>query len=370
MIAHRFLFGHEELERVASRWVEQDMREAQLPRLFRLYYHLRPFIPIAVRQRLQRRRTTDADEHWFLSRRYVNCLGEVAAKTPRPIRVIHPWPDKARSALVVTHDVETAEGLKNVDRIATIEEDTGVRSSWNIVPYKYPLDTGLIRDLKDRGFEIGVHGYNHDGKLFKSKSIFRRRVAKINEAIDQFGAVGFRTPMVHRNLNWMQQLDIRYDSSCFDIDPYQSMPGGVGSIWPFLAGKFVELPYTLPQDHTLLVARVESLLATWQKKVKFIRKYDGMVLMLTHPDYLTRARDLAEYREFLEWAVELPHSWHALPSVVATWWRQRQASRIVTDYRMRTAVAGPAACRARVAEVTGEDGQLQITDGRADRGVA
>src|SRR6185295_6616832 len=120
-----------------------------------------------------------------------------------------------------THDVETAEGFNCVSAIADLEQQLGFRSSWNFVPHKYPIDLGLLRDLRDRGFEIGVHGYNHDGRLFASRTMFDRRAAAINAALKAWGAVGFRAPMVHRNLEWLQALDIEYDASCFDADPYQ-----------------------------------------------------------------------------------------------------------------------------------------------------
>src|SRR4029079_11830143 len=125
---------------------------------------------------------------------------------------------------------------------------------------------------QSRGFEIGIHGYNHDGKLFTSKRIFDSRLPAINAALRDFDAVGFRAPMVHRNLDWMQSLEIEYDASCYDADPYHAMPGGVGAPWPFIAGRFVELPYTLPQDHTLFVALGERDERIWTSKLAFIAK--------------------------------------------------------------------------------------------------
>ena len=34
--------------------------------------------------------------------------------------------------------------------------------------------------LYDNGFEVGVHGLNHDGKLFFSRKIFNERAKRIN----------------------------------------------------------------------------------------------------------------------------------------------------------------------------------------------
>lgn len=92
------------------------------------------------------------------------------------------------------------------------------------------MQTETLNIIRDAGHEIGIHGYNHDGKLYFSKEIFDYRVKYINEAIEKYGAVGFRSPMVHRNLEWLQQLNIEYDASCFDYDPYQPfLPLGIAS---------------------------------------------------------------------------------------------------------------------------------------------
>jgi hypothetical protein len=149
--------------------------------------------------------------------------------------------------------------------------------------------------------------------------------------------------MVHRNLDWQQMLNVEYDASCFDIDPYQAMPGGVGSIWPFIAGKLVELPYTMPQDHTLMVTLGETDDVTWRTKFDYLVKRSGMVLMLTHPDYLDSPERLSLYRSFLENVRERGDYWHDLPQEVARWWRDRDNSQIEGNQ-----IIGPAAERGSI----------------------
>jgi peptidoglycan/xylan/chitin deacetylase (PgdA/CDA1 family) len=239
--------------------------------------------------------------------------------------------------------------MKDIAKIADLEQKLGFRSSWNIVPHKYPVDRGLLRDLQSRGFEIGVHGYNHDGKLFTSRAVFERRVPAINAALQSFGAVGFRAPMVHRNLTWMQSLNIEYDASCFDADPFQAMPGGVGGMWPFIAGRFVELPYTLPQDHTLFIALNERDGRIWDDKFEFIVRHGGMALLITHPDYLNSDDRIDAYRRLLEKARETPGMWQALPREVAAWWRKRDESTLEFDPLDCRWIRGPASGRARIA---------------------
>jgi peptidoglycan/xylan/chitin deacetylase (PgdA/CDA1 family) len=340
-----------------------DARAARLSPAFRTYYRLRSLIPLPVRQLLQRYRPVKQLPDWYLPRQFASALaGAVEAAWDNGIPTIHPWPDGATFAFVPTHDVETADGMRNIVRIANLEEELGFRSSWNIVPHKYPVDRGLLRDLQNRGFEIGIHGYNHDGRLFTSRAVFDCRVPAIKAALEEYGAVGFRAPMVHRHLEWLQSLDIEYDASYFDADPYQAMAGGVGGVWPFIAGRFVELPYTLPQDHTLFVALGERDARIWYDKLDFVAKLSGMALFITHPDYLDSGYRVDAYRRLLARAQELDGMWHALPQQVAAWWRERDQSRMRRQSSGEWQIEGPAARRARAATLKVVRGELAWYD--------
>lgn len=330
-----------------------DINAAQLSWKFKAYYRLRPWIPIPLRHLLQRgrNRSMDAAKDWYLPTafhdQWQRVVSQTIASTPNQ-KVIHPWPDGFRVATVLTHDVETRTGAQLAPALAKLEEEYGFRSAWNFVPYKYKIDDGLLDDLSARGHEIGVHGYNHDGRLFESRRTFEWRKLRINKAIDDFQSTGFRAPMVHRNLSWLQGLNVDYDASCFDVDPYQAMPGGIGSPWPFIAGKFVELPYTLPQDHTLLIALGETTPQVWIDKLEYLRSIAGMALLITHPDYLDTSSRLDVYRQFLQYLRQQTDLWHALPRDVAAWWRRRDQSTIACN---GDGIDGPAAERGRVVAI-------------------
>ncbi|QDS87889.1 hypothetical protein EC9_20720 [Rosistilla ulvae] len=351
-IPFRFAFDGP-LGRVLQQHAVADIAAARLSWKFKAYYRLRPWIPIALRQQLQRgrNRSLDAPADWYLPTRFIHdwrqAVVQTLASTPNQ-RTLHPWPDGFRVGTVLTHDVETRVGAKLAPALASLEEEYGFRSAWNFVPYKYKIDAGLLDDLRGRGHEIGVHGYNHDGRLFESQRTFEWRKQRINQAIEDFQSTGFRAPMVHRNLDWLQGLNVDYDASCFDVDPFQAMPGGIGSPWPFIAGKFVELPYTLPQDHTLLIALGENSPQVWIDKMQHLREIAGMAMLITHPDYLDTAARLNVYRQFLEYLREQTDLWHALPRDVAAWWRQRDQSSISSS---GDSIDGPAADRGRVVAI-------------------
>jgi peptidoglycan/xylan/chitin deacetylase (PgdA/CDA1 family) len=265
---------------------------------------------------------------WPVEDRYVRFQWEIAHQVliaiGQPSLSFQPfWPQGRRYAFVLTHDIETAEGQTFARAVADLEERLGFRSSFNFVPERYDVDIQLMHELRERGFEIGVHGLKHDGKLFSSRSEFMNRCRRINHYLKEFHAVGFRAPFMHRNPEWMQALEVEYDLSFFDTDPYEPMPGGVMSIWPFTIGHFIELPYTLPQDSTLGILLGEKTSRLWLEKLDFIEQYHGLALTLSHPDYLKEESVRRIYVEFLEAVRQREGYWHALPCEVARWWRFR-----------------------------------------------
>jgi hypothetical protein len=322
----------------------------------RLYYMLKPAIPRVLTRGLRRRygshRAGTLHVQWPIEPRYaafqLGVMGHLLRITGHPrLRFLNFWPAGRRYALVLTHDIESGDGQRFVPEVAALEEDLGFRSSFNFVPELYPLDRGLMADLQARGFEVGVHGLRHDGKLFSGREQFMRRATRINGHLRDFGAVGFRAPLTQRQPEWMQALEIEYDASFFDTDPYEPIAGGTMSVWPFELGHFVELPYTLVQDYTLAYILGETTPRIWLEKVAFLRSVHGMALALTHPDYLRAPRAWRIYSDFLRVMSERRDFYHALPAEVARWWRVRGAAGGPEEL--------PAVAAAEVAQVDGAE---------------
>jgi hypothetical protein len=335
----KVLAGEAKLDDLLARTLGEEQfgdRHWTLDGSRQLYYWLKPLIPrslIVKMRRLHKRRVEHADHElgWPVEDRYARFLWSTAGHLldragTEEARFIFFWPRGHSMALVLTHDIETAEGQAFVPFVAELEEELGFRSSFNFVAERYSLDHGLIRDLRARGFEIGVHGLKHDGRLFSSRREFERRAILINQHLHALDAVGFRSPLTHRNPEWMQSLDVEYDLSFFDSDPFEPIPGGTMSLWPFVMGSFVELPYTLAQDFTLTEVVGERSPRIWLEKMDFLSRFFGMALVNTHPDYLQDAARLRLYRDFLGEVRRREDCWHALPRDVARWWRRRGAT--------------------------------------------
>jgi peptidoglycan/xylan/chitin deacetylase (PgdA/CDA1 family) len=235
------------------------------------------------------------------------------------------WPRGHDAALILTHDVESAEGLRAAVALADVEEEHGLRSSFNVVADWYPIDHGILRHLRERGFEIGVHGVHHDRSMFASRESFERQQPAVRQAAADFEAVGFRSPATHRVYDWLGDLPVEYDCSVPHSDPFEPLPGGCCSLWPFFIGDVVELPYTLPQDHTVFTLLRKGSVDLWTRQVEAIEAAHGLAQVLSHPDpgYLADPDKRRLYLEFLTWVSGRERLWTPLPRDVARWWRAR-----------------------------------------------
>lgn len=261
------------------------------------------------------------------------------------------WPNGKRMAFVLTHDIEGPEGLARVRQMAELEMSLGCRSSFNFIPegpYRVPPE--LRAWLSGNGFEVGVHDLHHDGLLYTSREGFREKAKKINRYLKEWDATGFRAGFMFHNLEWQHDLDVLYDASTFDTDPFEPQPDGVGTIFPFWVrherepgaldggqnpdyekapGGYVELPYTLPQDSSLFLLFRERTISTWQQKLGWVASHGGMALVNVHPDTLRypgepqhQRRVTSElYSDFLRHARECygQEFWHVLPRELAAW---------------------------------------------------
>lgn len=290
-----------------------------------LYYSMRPVIPrplqVGLRRVAARKRRGRCTGVWPIDER----AGRVPRDWPG-------WPEGRQFALVLTHDVDTQRGHRRCGDLLELERRLGLRSAFNFVPRRYRVSTHLRETLRRHGFEVGVHGLYHDGKLYASRKIFKQRARLINSYLEQWGAAGFRSPAMHHKLEWLLDLNIVYDASTFDTDPFEPQPDGAKTIFPFIVTDtgsrrcFVELPYTLPQDFTLFILLQESTIDLWKRKLDWIAARGGMALLNTHPDYMCFSGRpgfdeyaMEVYLEFLNYAKKRYKGsfWNALPREVA-----------------------------------------------------
>ena len=314
----------------------------------RFYYTLKPYLPWKVRMTMRR----------LLARRLRRTTADIWPIDPKAsVAPINwpGWPEGKKFAVVLTHDVEGPDGLARCRELAEREQELGFRSSFNFIPEgTYSVTRDLRAWLTNQGFEVGVHDLQHDGRLFSSKIDFSRKAERINHYLHEWQARGFRAGFMLRNLEWLHQLDIQYDCSTFDTDPFEPQPDSAGTIFPFwmpapggngTAGAkpgtkgYVEMPYTLAQDSTLYLLHQENSNAIWREKLDWVASHGGMVLLNVHPDYLhftgkgrgPRPTVLDHYLDLLRYLGSRYAGgyWHVLPHQMATFvhgWQSRRAT--------------------------------------------
>lgn len=303
----------------------------------RFYYAIKPILPRPLRISVRR----------FVAERVARQCGHIWPINPSAAQppVNWPgWPDKKRFAVVLTHDVEGSSGLDRCLELADLEASLGFRSSFNFIPEgSYRVPHTLRQQLIARGFEVGVHDLRHDGSLYRNREEFRRNAERINRYLREWNAVGFRSGFMYHNLEWLQDLEVQYDASTFDTDPFEPQPDGANTIFPFWTSRenepngagYVELPYTLSQDSTLFIILQQPNIEIWTRKLAWIVQHGGMALVNVHPDYLhirpsskSAATILDFYREFLQ-HIRNTHKdsyWHVLPKDVASFVRNHRHS--------------------------------------------
>lgn len=318
----------------------------------RLYYTLKPWMPEAARLVLRRWYS-----HQLRARR--GDVWPVLRGSEIPPRGWAGWPQGKKFAVVLTHDVEGPLGLSRCLELMRLENDLGFRSSFNFIPEgSYVVSEQVRSELRKCGFEVGVHDLHHDGKLYCNYRSFLKHAQRINHYLREWDAVGFRSGFMLRNLDWAHNLNILYEASTFDTDPFEPQPEGAGTIFPFWVARpgslndsgtpsvpaqshlpcasttssrgYVELPYTLVQDSTLFTLLSERQPDIWFKKVDWLAQNGGMVLVNVHPDYtaMNGARNsrweypVQLYRQLLEYLRCRYQGayWHVTAAEMASWY--------------------------------------------------
>jgi glycosyltransferase involved in cell wall biosynthesis/rhamnogalacturonyl hydrolase YesR len=303
----------------------------------RIYYRIKPLIPATLRLSARR---------WLALRKRerVRHVWPISPGSERAPEKWTGWPDGKKFALVLTHDVEGEDGLLRCERLMELETSMGFRSSFNFIPEGgYRVSPALREKLSRNGFEVGVHDLRHDGRLYRTRRQFSQNAIRINEYLRDWGAAGFRSGFMLHNLNWLHGLNIEYDASTFDTDPFEPQPDSRHTIFPFWvptpssgvgtinksrsSGGYVELPYTLPQDSTLFLILREKTPAIWLEKLDWIAHHGGMALLNVHPDYIafngesqtSRTYSVDKYIEFLKYARKRYENvmWQPLPRDLA-----------------------------------------------------
>ncbi|MCZ6485560.1 MAG: polysaccharide deacetylase family protein [Acidobacteria bacterium] len=233
----------------------------------------------------------------------VDFLSDLCGSEPSPFR-------SGPTPVLLSHDLDSPEGLKNVVRkFLELEEKVGARSSSYIVPCGWPIDYGLLDELKDRGHEVGIHGYDHANRTaFCDPDQQRERLEGASELIQRYDIIGYRSPSLLRTPSLLKSLRefYRYDTSIPTSGGLFPVPNnGCSSARPFQIEGIVEIPISLPRDGSLkaLGYSPDESLQFWIRCGEAISRSGGVVVLLTHCEarFSGNAPALDAYRRFLDY---------------------------------------------------------------------
>jgi hypothetical protein len=327
----------------------------------KLYYGIRPLLPVPIRRQMQRFRLRGwADipfPSWPLDRTVENLMERflffsLKAHGLDRIPFIWFWPAGAPGCAIMTHDVEELAGRNFCEKLMDINDAAEIKSSFQIVPeQRYPVPESFLSEMRQRGFEINVHDLNHDGNLYSERETFLHRVQRINEYGKQFRAVGFRSGALYRNLNWYDSLDFSYDLSVPNVGHLEAQQGGCCTVMPFFIGKILQLPLTTTQDYSLFQILQTYSIDLWKKQIDLILEKNGLISFIVHPDYVIEKKSQDTYKSLLAYLAQIRSEgkiWLTLPREVNDWWRQRRQMKLVTS-GAAWRIEGPGNERAKIA---------------------
>jgi glycosyltransferase involved in cell wall biosynthesis len=347
----------------------------------KLYYLARPLMPVDVRKHLQKVRLNGWRDIPFPKWPVDRTVDEVSeqllllalrAEGIDRIPFVWFWPDGAESCAVMTHDVETTAGRNFCSTLMDINDSFGIKASFQVVPERrYDVPTSYLDSIRNRGFEINVQDLNHDGHLFRDRTEFLVRAAKINSYGRDFGAVGFRSAILYRRQEWYDALQFSYDMSVPNVAHLDPQRGGCCTVMPYYVGHILELPVTMTQDYSLFHILDDYSIDLWKLQSELIMQKHGLMNFIVHPDYITEDRERKTYETLLAYLSQLRSKqkvWIPLPREVDQWWRQRSRMKLVR-HGDGWRIEGPGHERAELAYASEKNGQIEYTIDSRQRAV-
>lgn len=234
--------------------------------------------------------------------------------------------------VVLTHDLDTPEGLENLVRLfLPLEERVGARSANYIPARAWDVDLALLDEVAARGHEVGVHGYDHNNRTpYCPQDERDQRLGAARWLVERYGAKGYRAPSLVRTRALLASLPGLLGPGCYDSTipssggPFPAHNNGCATARPFRIGPVTELPLSMPRDANLWFQGYPALeiLRIWKDCAARIAASGGAVVLLTHCERRFSGREplWGAYASFLEWlAADARFAFSTPAAVLETW---------------------------------------------------
>lgn len=226
----------------------------------------------------------------------------------------------------------------NFREIAELEESYGARSTFYVLAlergareYAYPLEdlAQELSTLRDRGWEVGLHGgcdaYRDIDSLVKEKRYLER---VLNQKVTGYRNhyLRFRVP---ETWELLERAGFLYDTTLGYPDCIGFRNGMCHPFRPFNLNHgremaILEIPLVV-MDRTLLLHMRLNPEQAWSRMKRLfdlIERYHGVITVLWHNEFMTGAL-LCLYRKVLEYGRE-KGAWMTGGDEIAAWWRRER----------------------------------------------
>lgn len=217
-----------------------------------------------------------------------------------------------RVPILLTHDVDTARGLKTLPRLLKAEEAQGFRSLTLLVTHRYRWKSGDLLAHHQAGHRFGVHDTTHDNTIaYIAPDQVRARIDQARAALGELGSSAFRAPAFLRSSELYEGLQgrVAFDFSSNDWALAWPHPGD-GTAYPFPVRHkgLVCAPTNMPRDGEML-----ALGLSWSQmrdlcvqKARQLARVGAPVIFLNHPDpgFTDSDEAIDTYGALLKWFKE------------------------------------------------------------------
>jgi len=273
----------------------------------------------------------------------------------RPI----PWPNGAKTAVMITVDVD-AEFVwlgmdpTNIDRPKTLSmgqygprrglgrildvlDRFGVKATFFVPGRVAELYPEQIREIAKRGHELGHHGYEHENFGLMSEEQQRDVFLKGINALENVCGVrptGYRTPagdMTVETKRLLQEFGFKYSSSMrgddrpyfIEVDDQATDLVEIPAHWelddfPYFAFNYYP-PFPAGQGR---IANYNQVLSIWKDEFDGYYKYGLNYVIMFHPQSIGTPGRILLLEKLLMHMTSKPGLWFCTGSEMADFWRQ------------------------------------------------
>lgn len=202
-------------------------------------------------------------------------------------------PRRERFRVLLTHDLDWPECYRFLPRLMELEERHGVRSTlFFLMNWGYRPEKSVLLEAADRGFEVALHGLEHDIALaYRSPNRIRDALRRAMELLP-LPVKGFRSPALSASaalFSVLEELGFAYDSS---LPVFPVYPWAAQTVFPFTlpGGRLMEFPLALQDSYLFRDLRMdgqEALRWTLDLLGQF-REWGGTFVFNGHPGILEK----------------------------------------------------------------------------------